>query len=179
MEDVPCSRLLRQVQAYIIKQETELDVLRAQLDARGGGITEADLPEHLRRRLMPAGHEWPRFEDEEPLREGDRYVDADGAVRKVGSVQTYGNGGFDVTDSAGGVGFYDPGERMRRPSAPDPGRREAEPDSWDRLARDVELFGCHYAGTRPDENDRERDGLVRRAKALCAGPDVVRPGEVV
>lgn len=42
------------------------------------GMIEEALPEELRRRLMPEGMEWPRFEDGEPVRLGDIFCDAYG-----------------------------------------------------------------------------------------------------
>lgn len=144
----------------------EAKVLYGEAVRKGEGLTEADLPDRLRRRLMPEGMEWPRFEGGEPVRIGDRYTDHDGVTCEVYSVMLDGGGGFEVYGSDGAADFYGRGERVRRPTA---ARAEGPSgqDGWERWSKDVELFGRYYAGTDPDDNDRERDALVRRAKALA------------
>lgn len=67
------------VEAENKRLREEVESLRAQLaDMRPmSEMTDADLPPHLRGRLMPEGYEWPRFEDGEPVRLGDE-IDGEG-----------------------------------------------------------------------------------------------------
>ena len=43
--------------------------------------------EEIKKRLMPAGMEWPRFEDGEPVRIGDEFQDGNGNTRKCTSIE--------------------------------------------------------------------------------------------
>ena len=135
----------------------------------------------LDKRLMPEGMEWPRFEDSEPVRPGDRLLDKDGdwfkAVSFVftldwWSIRGYQTEGFgDLNDktrrSLEGMAY---GTRVKRPTPK---------DSWERLEEDAKKGACDYFWRGEDapckgcpcehsddcEVDKSRD-LVRRAKAL-------------
>lgn len=197
----------------------------------------AALRDVLRRRLMPEGMSWPRFEDGEPVRLGSEWVGPDGDSQMVENI-TFGRLGFSLLGHVTPGYWFFPGRPIKRsvPIAHDGkpvrkgdtvyGRsdgkawrvigfdwgkpdypvhavgehgdvRDLKPkwltherpatkdtkdaikdggpnpssdvlgDSWDKLERDMELFGRYYAGTDPDENDCERDALVRRAKKLA------------
>lgn len=63
----------------------------------------------LERRLIPDGVEWPRFEDGEPVRIGDKLMTSDGAVRVEELSLT-------ICDTDGGVTCVPFGERVKRPS---------------------------------------------------------------
>lgn len=91
---------------------------------------------------------------------------------------------------------FDPGERVKRPEPPETESRECRdsdaPDSWERIEDDATCPPAMYCRAHglelppdPDESDYDSawaKDLLRRAQALMAataGPDVVRPGEVV
>lgn len=199
----------RKHKAELEALRAERDALRNELARLEGQThsfpTEEELSPEMRARLMPEGMEWPRFEDGEPVRIGDdfRAPTMSGSTESVLGVEfaenVWNGGGYQVIiwpdnrdDHLEENMHYalDPGERVKRPKrkvfpkdAPEDGPSGKNPpilsDSWERLGHDIECYGIGYASTLPDEADRERDALVARAKALAAGPDVVRPGEVV
>ena len=68
-----CEEALRRRNATISALEKTADLLRKQI---------AD----MRPRLMPDGMEWPRYEDNEPVRLGDEFTDHEGLLRKVAKV---------------------------------------------------------------------------------------------
>ena len=188
-----CSKHIRAIQHFVDAQERRIGRLKGELeewrahckeledalldarhDALPSELTEDDLPERLRARLMPEGMEWPRFEDGEPVRFGDAFADHAGTERKVSAVTLYGDSSFDLVDTRNGRTAYGVCERVRRPEPPATPSQECRdgdvPDSWERLeedARDVDYYGRKGGACAK---------LVRRAKALaggCAG----KPGE--
>ena len=86
--------------------------------------TADDFEEEISKRLMPAGYEWPRFEDGEPVRFGDEFADGLGNTRKCQSIELLG-GDDGVCDAAIRWGEHDDefllvcvwqGERVKRPA---------------------------------------------------------------
>ena len=71
--------------------------------------TTDEFEEEISKRLMPADCEWPRFEDGEPLRVGDKLMTSDGAVRVEELSLT-------ICDTDGGVTCVPFGERVKRPA---------------------------------------------------------------
>ena len=80
------------------------------------GTDNADaLLDKLRKRLMPEGMEWPRFEDDEPVRFGDEFVDRNGDTGVVYTVK-FGKHVFMVRSIEGHVTACEHGERVKRPA---------------------------------------------------------------
>ncbi len=50
-------------------------------------MNECGVVEEIKKRLMPAGMEWPRFDDWEPVRPGDEFADGLGGTRVCTSVE--------------------------------------------------------------------------------------------
>ena len=89
--------------------ENRLVELCAALDV-DPGTGWSDAMECMRRRLMPEGYEWPRFEDGEPVRIGDKAIryEEDFEVRHIA---TYSDGSFLLN-----FWSYASGERVKRPA---------------------------------------------------------------
>lgn len=68
------------------------------------------------RRLMPDGIEWPMFEDDEPVRFGDGFLDHQGNVRSVLTIKMWQEGGFEIGTGQGTYDWHSAGERVRRPA---------------------------------------------------------------
>ena len=92
--------------------------------------------------------------------------------------------------AAQGLDEARPGERPEPPATASRGRRDTvAPDSWERIEDDATQEASAYCyhhglGVARDSDPCEfeeacRLDLLRRARALATGPDVVRPGEVV
>lgn len=98
----------------------------------------------LRKRAMPDGMEWPRYESGEPVRIGH-----DG----VRVVELFENE----------YRLWGDGERVRRPAKPEP------PDSWERIEEDALSFVEDNAGIPHDQDQMERDmlAILRRCRALA------------
>lgn len=80
------------------------------------GSDNADaLLDKLRKRLMPDGMEWPRFEDSEPVRFGDEFVDCNGDTGVVYTVK-FGKHAFRVRSIEGNVIAFEHGDRVKRPA---------------------------------------------------------------
>lgn len=80
-------------------------------------VTEDDLPEELRKRLMPGGMEWPRFESGELVRFGDEYVDCDGKAAAAKAVKFYDICLFALFDKNQDVSVYGWRDRVNRPES--------------------------------------------------------------
>lgn len=166
---------------HIAECETALGRRNRRIEELGHRVNDlATENAELRRRVMPEGVEWPRFEDGEPVRPSDRLLDGDGdwfeAVSFMftcdwWSIRGYQTEGFgDLNDETRrkleGMAY---GTRVKRP---------APEDSWERLEEDANAAVCVYFGASVkdcescDHNswecsyDKARD-LVRRAKALA------------
>lgn len=201
-------RQLEKAQAKVERQQRHIESIQSKLSERrehieniandvrnqclafGVDVSECDdefdmlhdLNEALSKRLMPEGVEWPRYEDGEPVRPGDRLLDKDGdwfeAVSFVftcdwWSVRGYQTEGFgDLNDKARrsleGMAY---GTRVKRP---------APKDSWERLEEDAKKDACDYfwrgkaapcnGCPREHSDDCAVDmavDLVRRARALA------------
>lgn len=162
------------------------------------------IEEVLGKRLMPEGMEWPRFEDGEPVRHGDSFVDHAGIERKASAVTLYGDSSFDLVDVRSGRTAYDICERVKRPAPPaikdtdgdsvhnvSSSVLNATGDSWERIDDDATFPPAMYCRAHglelppdPDQSDYDSawaKDLLRRAQALMAlsDSDVHKPGEVV
>ena len=86
-------RQLEKAQAKVERQQRHIEDVQSKLTERNERIAELksmiDVRERanqqlndelnaMRQRLMPEGMEWPRFEDGEPVRPGDKLLDKDG-----------------------------------------------------------------------------------------------------
>ena len=155
-----------------------------------------DEMEAMRPRLMPEGMEWPRFEDDEPVRPSDKLLDKDGdwfeAVSFVftcdwWSIRGYQTEGFgDLNDKTRrtleGMSY---GARIKRPA---PKALDADGveirvgdvlyrKSDGRMVKVAEV----YAKTFIDADDyvRPGDGFTHRAPVLAADGNPLREGETV
>ena len=110
----------------------------------------------MRIRLMPEGCEWPRFEDDAPVRLGDMAL-IDVEADMVEAVQLWIHG-KPVIYGDGGSQQLERGERVKRPVA----------DTWERLEEDARQLDIDLNDTTDDYPRMIccRD-LVRRAKALA------------
>lgn len=81
------------------------------------GLTPCKLEEELRKRLMPEGYVWPRYEDGEPVRIDGEFMGKDGKTYTAKQIQFIGKcfSLFDFCDSKPQFGgFY--GERVKLPA---------------------------------------------------------------
>lgn len=91
---VPYDRYVRRRQSllgHIAECETALGRRReiiSKLTHRVSDLTNENA--ELRKRLMPEGMEWPRFEDGEPVRIGDEFMGNDGKIYTVKQVRFMG-----------------------------------------------------------------------------------------
>ena len=122
-------------------------------------------------RIMPEGLEWPRYEDGEPVRFGDKVINGLGAAFDVYRVLVKCDGAVTLSDYGNrAIAHIDKGERAKRPEPP---------DSWERLEEDAAKSPCAYFGhaVGPCEGCPAKGGglcdvvknndIVRRAKALA------------
>lgn len=137
--------------------------------------------ESYRKRLMPEGMEWPRYDTGELVEIGDEVAssDDDGSPMTVNSVKLSGSMfklldcyNCEITD-----GWTDSDERVRRPEPPATPSQECRDtvalDSWERWREDVALVACDYCdergidyGNDSDAEAKTVEDLERRAKAL-------------
>lgn len=75
-----------------------------------------EVESRLLARLMPEGYEWPRFEDGEPVRFGDGFLDHQGNERSVLNIKMWQEGGFEIGTGQGTYDWHSAGERVRRPA---------------------------------------------------------------
>lgn len=94
--------------AYDLLPECDRKAISLALDC--GGVEE------IKKRLMPAGMEWPRFEDGEPVRLGDEVADETGIAQKVDSVQMMSNSYVLYKPFGVGIDQRRYGERVKRPA---------------------------------------------------------------
>lgn len=74
-----------------------------------------EVERRLLARLMPEGYEWPRFEDGEPVRFGDGFLDHQGNERSVLNIKMWQEGGFEIGTGQGTYDWHSEGERVKRP----------------------------------------------------------------
>lgn len=130
----------------------------------------------LRKRAMPEGCEWPRYESGEPVRIGDAVADELGHAHEVESVEI-----FDDAEAL----HWNPSEpdefvylvhgaRVRRPADTKP----KPPNSWERIEEDARLKPLGYVDRvlgwdmrKSHSENQARSAmthdLVRRCKALA------------
>lgn len=125
----------------------------------------------LESRILPdcLGLAWPRYEDDEPVSIGDRYVNISGDVRTVEYV-TVEVGASALCSHDLDDDVYEPGEHVRRP---------ASADTWGQLREDAMMDPreyCEDRGVDADDADgdwRWRDAmnrdLIDRAERLAKG----------
>lgn len=141
----------------------------------GEDMDANEMLDSLRRRLMPEGCEWPRFEDGARLAFEDKLPDFAHTIYKtVQTVKFLADGTAELTNGGGSANvtvIVRPGERVKRP---------APKDSWERLEDDAKKDACDYfwrgkaapcnGCPREHSDDCAVDmaiDLVRRAKALA------------
>ena len=101
---------------HIAECETALGRRReaiSELNRRASDLTRENA--ELRKRAMPEGYEWPRYESGEPLRYEDRYV-YDGREREVWHVDFDSYGEATILNKDGTRFHPDKGERVKRPA---------------------------------------------------------------
>lgn len=145
MEDSPVARWARELRAALGGRDEEevTDVATVRADAmeawrwvrEHGGL---DYVMHewqkLRRRAMPEGCEWPRYESGEPVRMGDAIVDELGHAHEVSSVEVFDDAEalhWSPSEPEDFVWLVH-GERVKRPAvlAADGNRIEPAMDVW-------------------------------------------------
>ena len=136
---------------------------------------------------MPEGMEWPKFDDGEPVRFGDRIripFDFEGGVK---GIEILADGRYKLRD-----GMYEDSasitylksERVRHPeppATPSLGCHDTvAPDSWERWRDDAMLVAYDYCDQCGIDYDHDSDAeakqaedLERRAKALVGQGKVV------
>ena len=165
--------------AYGLLPEEDRDALRWVREQ--GGLEE------IRKRLMPEGYEWPRYESGEPLRYEDRYV-YDGRERDVWHVDFDSYGEPTILNKDGTRSHPDKGERVKRPAPKvldaDGVEIRVGDEVWD-----VET-GCKRTVRAVNDNETvEFDGyenrgwfgkfFTHRAPVLAADGKPLREGETV
>lgn len=92
-------------------------------DGRPDECGNDDVMSELRRRLMPEGCEWPRFEDGPLLRYDDSYIGNDGDNHRAWQIRFDSNADVHVSRGGDGDGFdrttwdhFNKGERVKRPA---------------------------------------------------------------
>lgn len=103
-----------------------------ELTHRVGDLTTENA--ELRKRLMPEGMEWPRYESSEQVRIGD-YVQTQDGPDKLRQVRMCRKGYYLSTDGCDEWHRY--GERVKRPQVPATDGEPEPPDSWERLKSDI------------------------------------------
>ena len=168
------SRAIDEATASVGRLAHEAKVLYGEAVRKGEGLKEEDLPERLRRRLMPEGYEWPRFEDGEPVRFGDEFVRAchESSVGAITLRRKFGRQWFYLNAYE-----FKPGERVKRLTAT--GAGEPEPDSWEKWRKEATFVSDKYCLARGidydgpiDAIDKKAEDLERRAKALAGQGEV-------
>lgn len=117
----------RRAGAKWLKEHGGLDKVRSRFNESGNrrvelcealgifeGTTWEDAMAAMRRRLMPEGMEWPRFEDDAPLKFGDIAL-IDGDADMVEAVQFWIHG-MPVIYGDGGSQQLEKGDRVKRPA---------------------------------------------------------------
>ena len=121
--------------------------------------------DEMEKRLMPEGMEWPRFDDLEPVRIGDDFMDMHGRVHTVASVRLKECGEFSLVGTDRWGQSFPAGSRVGRPGA--------APKALDADGVEIREGDVLY---------RKSDGhMVKVAevyeKTFTDADDYVRPGE--
>lgn len=117
--------------------------------------------EAVKKRLMPEGMEWPRYESGDTVEFGDQCINHNGNAARVDYLV-----------------FMKPGFKINGVRLKEYGTRLARPDSWELLEEDCSMNDGAYARERmgidvdkvPAQESRRIDmmrDLVRRCKALA------------
>lgn len=110
-------RRRRRLLGHIAECETALGRRNQRIEELGhrvGDLTSENA--ELRRRAMPEGMEWPRYDTGEPVRFGGDFLDHQDNVRSVLSVKMFKEGVFEIGTGQGTYDWHSAGERVRRPA---------------------------------------------------------------
>lgn len=124
---IPYDRYERRRQrllGHIAECETALGRRRETISKLGHRVSDlTNENAELRRRAMPEGYEWPRYEGGPLLRYGDSYIGNDGNNHRAWQIRFDSNADVHVSRSEDGDGFdrttwdhFNKGERVRRPA---------------------------------------------------------------
>ena len=152
--------------------------------------------EAVKKRLMPEGMEWPRFEDGRQVKFRDEGVDVHGETRSVEGVKFSQNGFVFISDGMGVTWWandrgpieeaeVDPGKRVKRPAP-----KVLDADGLEIRVGDVlyRKSDCHTVKvvevdektfTDADDYVRPGEGYTHRAPVLAADDKPLREGETV
>ena len=159
--------------------------------------TADDFEEEISKRLMPAGYEWPRFEDGELVRIGDE-IDFEKGCGEVNAVKFMRVNRFVIhtydEDDEPIELHYIPGERVKRPAPKVLDADAAEISVGDEVygTRDMELMtvvdtDSHECGFKRIKCEKEGDGfwfycpdeLTHKLPVIAADGKPLREGETV
>lgn len=164
--------------------------------APDGYTTDArEVVDSLSSRLMPEGMSWPRFDDLEPVRIGDDFMDMHGRVHTVASVRLKGCGEFSLVGTDRWGQGFPAGSRVGRPGAA-PKVLDADgveirvgDTVWDEHGDELVVLAvygqdvhCRYAEYEDqicDNGTWEPSQLTHRAPVLAADGMPLREGETV
>lgn len=114
----------------------------------------------IERRMMPEGMAWPMFEDGSHVEFGGSYVDSEGTVRVVKTVEFRSSGDGCVSDGKS-FHYFDISTVFKRP--------ESE-DTQERIDKDAEKDSCEYFGF---------DGKLCYSNGGCPAHEMVGSCELV
>lgn len=123
-------------------------------------LDECGSVENIRKRLMPEGMEWPRFDDGETVKVGDEFERV-GEVKRVVAIHFTASSCYLQEDGPGQY-YVGHGCFAKR-------QKHEHHDSWELIKRDALNFVDDNAVIQHDQDQMERDilDIVRRAKALA------------
>ena len=175
-----------------------VDRIAAKLGVKVEGLdaqdSEPSIMDTIDRRMMPEGMEWPRFEDGEPVRFGDRFENADGGESVLHTLiakdcrESLGDGVFWKLSKGAKAVWLKDGERVKRPAPKVLDADGVEIRAGDRLY-DIDT-GCGRTVRAVNDNGTvEFDGhgnrgwfgkfLTHRAPVLAADGKPLRVGDTV
>lgn len=143
---------------HIAECETALRRRNVRIEELGRRVSDLTSENaELRRRAMPEGIEWPRYDTGEPVRIGN---DGVRVVELFEDEYRLWGDGEPVSEEPIATGPY--GEHVRLSTKP-------EIDSWERIEDDALNFVEDNAGIPHDQDQMERDmlAILRRCKALA------------
>ena len=184
--------------AKVARMQSHIEHVQGVCKTRAHRIVELNKAiADMRPRLMPEGMEWPRFEDNEPVRVGDEFMGKDGKTYTVKQVQLIGKfyALYDFCDARPQfVASY--GERVKRPAPKVLDADGAEIRVGDTVwtikdARELEVIGLYteqsscpvkvkehkngayiFSGIDPDQITHRAPVLAADGKPLCVGETV-------
>ena len=146
-------------------------------------------------RLMPEDMNWPRFEDGEPVRTGDRFAEHGGCENVAGSIEI-GDCWFKIRGFDGAAPRYSKGAVVKRPAPKVLDADGVEIHEGDTVwtikdARELEVIGLYpeqdscpvkvkeckpgariYSGIDPDQLTHRAPAIAADGKPLCEGETV-------